>query len=49
MERPETRYVDVGGAAVPHTIMGQGPPDVDRGEHELKGVPGTWKLYRALP
>jgi class 3 adenylate cyclase len=21
----------------------------DRGEHELKGVPGTWKLYRAVP
>jgi class 3 adenylate cyclase/pimeloyl-ACP methyl ester carboxylesterase len=22
---------------------------VDRGEHQLKGVPGSWKLYRALP
>jgi class 3 adenylate cyclase len=22
---------------------------VDRGEHELKGVPGTWRLYRAMP
>jgi class 3 adenylate cyclase/alpha-beta hydrolase superfamily lysophospholipase len=22
---------------------------VDRGERELKGVPGTWKLYRAVP
>jgi class 3 adenylate cyclase/pimeloyl-ACP methyl ester carboxylesterase len=22
---------------------------VDRGEHQLKGVPGTWKLYRAGP
>jgi class 3 adenylate cyclase len=21
---------------------------VDRGEHQLKGVPGTWKLYRAV-
>jgi class 3 adenylate cyclase len=21
---------------------------VDRGEHKLKGVPGTWKLYRAM-
>jgi class 3 adenylate cyclase len=20
---------------------------VDRGEHQLEGVPGTWKLYRA--
>jgi class 3 adenylate cyclase/alpha-beta hydrolase superfamily lysophospholipase len=22
---------------------------VDQGEHELKGVPGSWKLYRAMP
>jgi class 3 adenylate cyclase len=22
---------------------------VDRGEHQLKGVPGTWRLYRAVP
>jgi class 3 adenylate cyclase/alpha-beta hydrolase superfamily lysophospholipase len=22
---------------------------VERGEHQLKGVPGTWKLYRAVP
>jgi class 3 adenylate cyclase len=22
---------------------------VDRGEHKLKGVPGSWKLYRAVP
>jgi class 3 adenylate cyclase len=22
---------------------------VDRGERELKGVPGTWKLYQAVP
>jgi class 3 adenylate cyclase/alpha-beta hydrolase superfamily lysophospholipase len=22
---------------------------VDRGEHRLKGVPGSWKLYRAVP
>jgi class 3 adenylate cyclase len=21
----------------------------DRGDHELKGVPGTWRLYRAVP
>jgi class 3 adenylate cyclase len=21
---------------------------VDRGEHQLKGVPGTWRLYQAL-
>jgi len=28
MERPETRYVDVGGAEVAYQILGQGPPDV---------------------
>ena len=22
---------------------------VDRGEHQLRGVPGIWKLYRAVP
>jgi class 3 adenylate cyclase len=22
---------------------------LDRGEHQLKGVPGTWRLYRAVP
>jgi class 3 adenylate cyclase len=22
---------------------------MDRGQHELKGVPGTWRLYRAVP
>jgi class 3 adenylate cyclase len=28
MERPETRYVDVGGAEVAYQVVGQGPPDV---------------------
>jgi class 3 adenylate cyclase/alpha-beta hydrolase superfamily lysophospholipase len=28
MERPQTRYVDVGGAEVGYQIVGQGPPDV---------------------
>jgi class 3 adenylate cyclase len=28
MERPQTRYVDVGGAEVAYQIVGQGPPDV---------------------
>jgi class 3 adenylate cyclase len=22
---------------------------LDRGQHQLKGVPGTWRLYRAVP
>ncbi len=28
MDRPQTRYVDVGGAEVVYQIVGQGPPDV---------------------
>jgi class 3 adenylate cyclase len=30
-------------------VAGSGIEFVDRGEHKLKGVPGTWKLYRAVP
>ena len=26
-------------------VVGSGIEFADRGEHELKGVPGTWKLY----
>lgn len=26
-------------------VAGSGIEFVDRGEHELKGVPGTWKLF----
>jgi pimeloyl-ACP methyl ester carboxylesterase len=28
MERPQTRYVDVGGAEVAYQVVGQAPPDV---------------------
>ena len=76
MERPQTKYVDVGGAEVGYQVVGQGPPDLiwvpgwghvdmvwedpvdlvagsgitfeDRGDHQLKGVPGSWKLYEAM-
>ncbi len=27
-------------------VAGSGIEFVERGEHELKGVPGTWSLYR---
>jgi class 3 adenylate cyclase len=30
---------------VPRLVFGSGIDFVDRGEHELKGVPGTWELY----
>jgi class 3 adenylate cyclase len=26
-------------------VVGSGIDFVDRGEHELKGVPGSWKLF----
>jgi class 3 adenylate cyclase len=32
-------------AAVPLLVAGSGLEFEDRGEHELKGVPGSWKLY----
>jgi len=28
MERPQTKYVDVGGAEVAYRVRGQGPPDL---------------------
>jgi class 3 adenylate cyclase len=28
-------------------VAGSGIEFEDRGEHELKGVPGTWQLYAA--
>lgn len=31
--------------AVPMLVAGSGIEFEDRGEHELKGVPGTWKLF----
>jgi class 3 adenylate cyclase/pimeloyl-ACP methyl ester carboxylesterase len=30
---------------VPRLVTGSGIEFAERGEHELKGVPGTWKLY----
>ena len=30
-------------------VVGSAIEFTDRGEHELKGVPGTWRLYRATP
>jgi class 3 adenylate cyclase len=38
----------LGSGAIPPLVAGSGFEFVDRGEHELKGMPGTWKLYRAV-
>jgi pimeloyl-ACP methyl ester carboxylesterase len=35
----------VTSAAVPLLVIGSAVHFEDRGEHELKGVPGTWRLY----
>jgi class 3 adenylate cyclase len=34
--------------AIPPLIVGSGVEFEDRGEHELKGVPGTWRVYAVL-
>jgi class 3 adenylate cyclase len=30
-------------------VVGSRIEFVDRGEHERKGVPGSWRLHRAVP
>jgi class 3 adenylate cyclase len=35
-------------AAVPMLVAGSGIDFEDRGEHDLKGVPGTWRLFGVL-
>jgi class 3 adenylate cyclase len=32
-------------ATVPMLVAGSGIEFEDRGEHELKGIPDTWRLY----
>jgi hypothetical protein len=32
-------------SAVKDLVAGSGIELDDRGEHELKGVPGTWRIY----
>lgn len=36
-------------AAVPPLVVGSGLDFADRGEHDLKGVPGRWRLYAVKP
>jgi class 3 adenylate cyclase len=35
-------------STVKDLVVGSALEFVDRGEHELKGVPGSWRLYRAV-
>ena len=34
-----------GAAAAAFLVAGSGLEFEDRGEHDLKGVPGSWQLY----
>ena len=36
-------------STVKDLVVGSRIDFVDRGEHQLKGVPGSWRLYRAMP
>jgi len=35
-------------STVKDLVVGSGIDFEDRGEHELKGVPGTWRLYAVV-
>ena len=35
-------------STVKDLVVGSGITFEDRGEHPLKGVPGTWRLYRVV-
>jgi class 3 adenylate cyclase len=35
--------------AIPPLVVGSGFEFEDTDEHQLKGVPGSWRLYRAVP
>jgi hypothetical protein len=50
---PETRYAKSGGLNIAYQVVGDGPLDLvyvpkERGEHELKGVPGRRRVYAAV-
>ena len=35
-------------STVKDLVVGSGLEFADRGEHELKGVPGTWRVFEAV-
>jgi class 3 adenylate cyclase len=35
-------------SAIPPLVVGSDLEFVDRGDHALRGVPGSWRLYAAL-
>jgi hypothetical protein len=44
---PETRYARSGDVNI-DLVSGSGLDFDDRGLHELKGVPGEWRVYAAV-
>ena len=46
LARPDEVLVS---GVVPHLVVGSDLTFSDRGDHELRGVPGRWQLYTALP
>jgi hypothetical protein len=41
----EVRGEDIGGITLRDLVIGSGLEFVDRGAHDLKGVPGQWRLF----
>ena len=53
-EAPRTRYALSGdevlvSSTVKDLVVGADLQFVERGKHELKGVPGEWRLFAATP
>jgi hypothetical protein len=47
---PDVRYTRRGDVAIAYKdlVAGAGLACDDHGEHELKGVPGCWRIYAVL-
>jgi hypothetical protein len=42
---PEVRYARNGDSTVKDLVAGSGIEFEERGEHDLKGIPGAWLRY----
>ena len=45
---PPTRYAESDGLSIAYQVFGAGIGFDESGIHSLKGVPGEWRLWRAL-
>ena len=48
MDVPDARYEVPVSSTIEDLVAGSGLVFEERGEHELKGVPGTWRLYAVV-